>query len=105
MLEWIFNNKEWFFWGIGVAIVGFVIATIRSKSKADATKPNAGQINMIPETGKMERRMAPVHFGPTDWQNIERKYFNVSVWNAKTIEMELILNTTKIRINQHCTYI
>ncbi len=39
LFEWFFNNKEWVFSGIGIAVIG-LIAKLFFRSKKDGSKSN-----------------------------------------------------------------
>jgi hypothetical protein len=36
MLDWLWENRQWVFDGIGIAIIGGVIAWLRSRKKGDS---------------------------------------------------------------------
>lgn len=42
MMDWVLNNKEWLFGGMGIALIGFISKIIRSKKKSNTIVQKGG---------------------------------------------------------------
>ena len=52
-MEWIMNNKEWIFSGVGVVFISFVIGLLfKNKSKSTEEKSINRQTTMTQKSGK-----------------------------------------------------
>jgi hypothetical protein len=46
LLNWIISNKEWFFSGVGVAIIGFIIKHLNCKAKNQTINSGKNSTNI-----------------------------------------------------------